>query len=112
MKKNSKPSKRTVKEVKPKYQVQRGSPPPRVSARKRTVDIAIPAEVLKASSELAAKLNIPLSELYADALSAYVAAHQSEGVTAALDRVYAAEPSQLDSDWIKIQAVSLVGEDW
>jgi hypothetical protein len=111
-KKDVKPRRRTVKEAGPKYQIDSTSRQQRGSSNKGTANIAIPDSLLKASNELAQRLNISLSELYAAALDAYVAAHQNVDATALLDHVYETEPSTIDPAWVKIQVTSLAGETW
>ena len=75
-------------------------------------DISIPNPVYRAAENLAKKMGVSLSELYTAALNAYVAEHQKENITEALDQVYAGEPSSLEPELIKMQVVSLEGEEW
>lgn len=75
-------------------------------------DISIPNPVFHAAETLAKKMGVSLSELYTAALNAYVAEHQKENITDSLDRVYANEPSNLEPELVKMQVVSLDGEQW
>jgi len=75
-------------------------------------DISIPNPVYRAAENLAKKMGVSPSELYTAALNAYVAEHQKENITEALDQVYAGEPSSLEPELIKMQVVSLEGEEW
>lgn len=75
-------------------------------------DISIPNPVFHAAESLAKKMGVSLSELYTAALNAYVAEHQKENITEVLDQVYADEPSTLEPGLIKMQIVSLEGEQW
>lgn len=75
-------------------------------------DISIPNPVFVAAEELARKMGVSLSELYTAALNAYVAEHQKENITEALDQVYTDEPSNLEPALVKMQVVSLEGEQW
>jgi hypothetical protein len=111
-KKNPKPRRPTLKETRPKYQIDAGAAQPRRSSAKAKADLTIPAALVEASNELAHRLNVSLSDLYAAALAAYVAAHQAVDATALLDRVYEREPSIIDPAWVKIQVASLAGETW
>lgn len=52
------------------------------------------------------------SALYARAIAAFVEIHRSQRVTEALNRIYAAEPSRLDSVLARMQLASLPDEDW
>lgn len=75
-------------------------------------DISIPNPVFHAAQNLAKKMGVSLSELYTAALNAYVAEHETENITDVLDRVYADEPSTLEPELVKMQVVSLDGEEW
>ncbi len=75
-------------------------------------DISIPNPVFRATENLAKKMGVSLSELYTAALNAYVAEHQKENITDALDQVYANEESALEPELLKMQIVSLEGEQW
>jgi len=75
-------------------------------------DISIPNVVFQAAETLAKKMGVSLSELYTAALNAYVAEHQRENITEALDKIYTDEPSTLEPELVKMQVVSLEGEQW
>ena len=75
-------------------------------------DISIPNPVFQAAENLAKKMGVSLSDLYTAALNAYVAEHQKENVTEALDQIYSDEPSDLEPELVKMQVVSLEGEQW
>jgi hypothetical protein len=75
-------------------------------------DISIPNPVFIAARNLAKKMGVSLSELYTAALNAYVTEHQKENITEALDQVYTDEPSTLEPELVKMQVVSLEGEEW
>ena len=76
------------------------------------VAISLPDPVFEAAERLAATLNKPRSQLYAEALAEYVGAHEAHDVTARLNLVYAREPSALDPAWAAAQAASLPDEAW
>ena len=76
------------------------------------IDISIPNPVFRAAENLAKKMGVSLSELYTAALNAYVAEHLKENITDALDQVYATEESALEPELLKMQVVSLEGEQW
>ncbi len=38
--------------------------------------------------------------------------HRQEGITEALNRVYADQPSELESGWAAIKAASLPKDEW
>jgi metal-responsive CopG/Arc/MetJ family transcriptional regulator len=75
-------------------------------------DISIPNPIFQAAEDLAKKMGVSLSELYTAALNAYVAEHQKENITETLDQIYANEPSTLEPELLKMQVVSLEGEEW
>ena len=61
-------------------------------------------------------LGVTRSRLYATAVAEYVAKHRSEGITEALNAVYAQEDSSLDAPMRRAQARALRleedGEEW
>jgi len=75
-------------------------------------DISIPNSIYRAAEELAKKMGVSLSELYTAALHAYLAEHQKENITETLNEVYADESSTLESELVKMQVMSLEGEEW
>jgi metal-responsive CopG/Arc/MetJ family transcriptional regulator len=74
--------------------------------------VSIPDPVFDAAEELAARLGLSRSELYARALADYVGERAERRVTARLDAVYADEPSELDPALARLQAASLAPDDW
>jgi hypothetical protein len=75
-------------------------------------DISIPNPVFHAAENLARKMGVSLSELYTAALNAYVAEHQKEDVTDALNRVLETEPSSVEPEMVKMLVMSIGGEEW
>ena len=75
-------------------------------------DISIPGPVFENAKQLAQKMDMSLSELYTAALSAYVADYQNEDVTEQLNEIYEMEPSELDTELIALQVVSIGDESW
>jgi len=57
------------------------------------------------------RLRVSRSRLYAQALEEFVQKHQKKGVRAALDEVYEAEPSDVDTVLADLQARALE-EKW
>ncbi len=68
--------------------------------------ISIPDPLFQAAEELAQRLELSRSQLYSKAVEFFVRSHRQEGITEALNRVYAEESSELDSGWAAIQAAS------
>lgn len=74
--------------------------------------ISIPDVLFDAAEEVADRLGISRSQLYAKALAEYVSKHRDDDVTAALNRVYAEQPSEMDPVLAAMQFTSLPSEDW
>ena len=74
--------------------------------------ISLPDDLFAAADDLASRLGVSRSELYATAVEKYVAEMRSHGVTAQLDRVYAAVESHLDPTLLAAQLSTLKGGDW
>ncbi len=74
--------------------------------------ISLPDAVFDAAEELAARLKISRSQLYAAAIESYLRSHRDEGITEALDRIYEEEPSELDPGLARLQSASLPAGEW
>lgn len=74
-------------------------------------NVSIPSSVAQAAERLAKRLGVSLSDLYTAALNSYVTTHQ-EDITEALNQVYATEPSEIDTELIKVQVALLDGKTW
>jgi predicted transcriptional regulator len=68
--------------------------------------IEIPGSVFEAAERLARRLGVSRDELIAQAVAAFVQAHD-ERITAQLNQVYAVEDSALDEVLSQLQAVSM-----
>jgi hypothetical protein len=64
-------------------------------------NISIPNAIYEQAEQLAQTLGMSLSELYAAALAAYVAAHRRTEVTKALNRAYETEPSAIEPELVE-----------
>ena len=73
-----------------------------------------PDPISQEAEQLAKRLRVPRSRLYATAIASFVKHHRRKGITEALNEVYAAdaEQSKLDPVLQKLQARSLNREDW
>lgn len=76
------------------------------------VAISVPDPVFEAAEALARELDVPRSQLYADALKAYLDRRGAASVTAKLNAAYANEPSALDPAFARAQFASLDDEAW
>ena len=76
------------------------------------IAISVPDEIFEAGEHLAKQLGLSRSQLYADALSAYLSERGAAAVTAKLNTVYAQEPSKLDPAFAHVQLSRLADEAW
>lgn len=74
--------------------------------------VSVPNQLFEAAEQFARQQKMSRSELYSKALAEYLAAHQEDSVTAALDAIYADEPAQLDEVIQQLQAASLPEDEW
>lgn len=76
--------------------------------------VSLPDPVFVAAEQLAKRLGLSRSELYASAIARFVKQHHGRGVTELLDRVYAdeSEGSRLDPVLGSLQARSLPKRKW
>ena len=74
--------------------------------------VSLPGPLFEAADQLAKRLGISRSELYATAIEEYLQAHGGQGITEALNRIYEKEPSGLDPVVGAIQAASLSRDEW
>ncbi|MES1243769.1 MAG: ribbon-helix-helix domain-containing protein [Acidobacteriota bacterium] len=74
--------------------------------------ISIPDPVFEAADQLAKRMGVSRSELYASAIQAYVQAHRADDITEALNRIYGKEDSSLDPVLAALQSRALPGDDW
>jgi metal-responsive CopG/Arc/MetJ family transcriptional regulator len=76
------------------------------------IAISLPDEIFEAGEHLAKQLGLSRSQLYADALSAYLSERGAAAVTAKLNAVYAEESSKLEPAFTKTQLSRLADEAW
>ncbi len=74
--------------------------------------ISIPDPIFEAAEEVAEKLGVSRSELYAMAVESFVRARRDEDVTAALNRVYDGGGSELDPDIAELGYATLRRNEW
>jgi len=74
--------------------------------------ISIPDKVFRSADALAKRLGVSRSELYTTAIHEFLSKHQGRHVTTRLDAIYAEEDSSLSPKLIRLQAKSLVREEW
>lgn len=76
------------------------------------IAISVPDEVFEAGEHLARQLGLSRSQLYADALSAYLSERGAAAVTAKLNAIYATEASKPDPAFARLQLKHLANETW
>ena len=74
--------------------------------------ISLPDDLFRQADDLAKRLGIPRSQLYARALAEYLDAHGSAHVTDALDAVYGDTAPSLDPEIAAAQAATVGEESW
>ncbi len=74
--------------------------------------ISLPDAIFEEAEALAQQLGRSRSELYIEALKAYLRRYNRKEVLSKLDEVYSQESSELDPVLGKIQFMSLPREDW
>ena len=80
----------------------------------RKTAISLPDPVFEAAEQLAKRLGMSRSELYASAIAEFVKQHRGRGVTELLDQVYGpdGEDSALDAGLEAAQLRALRKEKW
>jgi predicted transcriptional regulator len=76
------------------------------------VAISLPDDVFEAGEHLAQQLGLSRSQLYANALSAYLSVRAAAAVTAKLNGIYSKESSKLDPAFVGSQLKRLSNEAW
>jgi len=74
--------------------------------------ISLPNDVFESADELAQRLGVSRSELYATAVAEYLAKFRSEDITARLNEVYADQDSGLSPEIRRAQAKSIGKSEW
>ncbi len=75
-------------------------------------DISLPDSIFEEAEAVAQQLGISRSELYTEALKAYLRRHNQERTLSKLNEVYSQQSSDLDTVMAKMQFVSLPKENW
>ena len=75
-------------------------------------DISLPDQIFEEAEALAQQLGMSRSELYTEALKAYLRQYNREGILSKLNEVYSQQPSDLDTVMATMQFMSLPKENW
>ena len=76
------------------------------------IAISVPDDVFEAGEHLAQQLGLSRSQLYANALSAYLSERGAAAVTAKLNAIYAKESSKPEPAFARLQLTRLANETW
>lgn len=76
------------------------------------VAVSIPDPIFEAAERLAKQRRMARSQLFAEALEAYLEARDEQAVTASLNEVYSKESSALDSGLQRAQYNAVDHEAW
>ena len=76
------------------------------------IAISVPDDVFEAGEHLAQQLGLSRSQLYADALTAYLTERGAAAVTARLNAIYANDSSKPDPAFDRLQLNRLANETW
>ena len=76
------------------------------------IAISVPDDIFEAGEHLAQQLGLSRSQLYADALSAYLSARGAAAVTAKLNDIYSTESSKVDPAFASSQLKRLANKAW
>jgi metal-responsive CopG/Arc/MetJ family transcriptional regulator len=74
--------------------------------------ISLPDSVFEEAESLARQLGVSRSELYTNALKAYLRKYNRDQILGKLNQIYSEESSELDPSLAKIQFISLPSENW
>ena len=76
------------------------------------IAISLPDDLFASADQLAERMGLSRSELYARAVAEYLARHRDQDVTARLNAIYAEEESAIDPALRKAQARSVRSSEW
>jgi len=76
------------------------------------VAVSVPDRIFEAAERLAKQRRVPRSQIFAEALAAYVETRESDAVTSKLNEIYANEASVVDVGLIQAQNDSIDHEAW
>lgn len=76
------------------------------------VAISLPDPIFSAAEELAQKLRVSRSQLYAQAIEEYLDKRHDSAVRERLDAVYSVVPSTIDPDLVTAQQGAIGHEAW
>ena len=76
------------------------------------VAVSVPDPIFEAAEILAKQRSVPRSQIFAEALAAYLESHGSAAVTSKLNEVYGQEDSEVEEGLARAQSDSINHEAW
>jgi metal-responsive CopG/Arc/MetJ family transcriptional regulator len=76
------------------------------------VAVSIPDRIFEAAERLAKQRSVPRSQIFAEALAAYVESRSSEAITSKLNEIYSREASAVENGLAQAQLDSISHEAW
>lgn len=74
--------------------------------------ISVPNRIFESAEKMAKKLGMSRSKLFSTAMEAYLARYDDDQITAKLNEVYSVHDSSMDPVLAKMQAKTILKEDW
>jgi metal-responsive CopG/Arc/MetJ family transcriptional regulator len=76
------------------------------------VAVSVPDQIFEAAERLAKQRSVPRSQIFAEALAAYVESRSSETITSELNEIYCREESAVEDGFVQAQLESISHETW
>jgi len=76
------------------------------------VAVSVPDRIFEAAERLARQRSVPRSQIFAEALAAYVELRSSEAITSKLNEIYSREVSTVEIGLAQAQLNSISHETW
>ncbi len=76
------------------------------------VAVSVPDNIFEAAERLAKQRSVPRSQIFSEALAAYIESRGSEAVTSKLNEIYGKQPVLVDPGLDQAQLDSLSHEAW
>lgn len=76
------------------------------------VAVSVPDNIFEAAERMAKQRSVPRSQIFSEALAAYIESRGSEAVTSQLNEVYGKQQVSIDSGLAQAQLDSISHEAW
>jgi metal-responsive CopG/Arc/MetJ family transcriptional regulator len=74
--------------------------------------ISLPDPIFKAAEDLAKRLGMSRSQLYATAVSRFIESYRDDAITESLNNIYGVSPATIDPVLLQMQLHELPEEEW